>query len=166
MHYERFKFEPQILAVGEEVKNDILQISDLWCAENAPRLEAYSRFYRLLQSVLPVLQESSVAVDKTLHTAIGYMMDNWDKDFSVAELARYCCVSESTLYHLFQRELGQTPIKFLNSVRINVAIEQLENSNRSIAAVSALAGFHSENHFRKVFAELTGTTPLQYRKKR
>ena len=82
----------------------------------------------------------------------------------MAELARYCCVSESTLYHLFQRELGQTPIKFLNSVRINVAIEQLENTNHSIATVSALAGFHSENHFRRVFSDLTGTTPLKYRK--
>ena len=166
LHYERFKFEPQILAVGEDVKNDILQISALLCEGSAPHLEAYARFYRLLQSVLPVLQESTLAVDKTLHTAIGYMMDNWDKDFSVAELARYCCVSESTLYHLFSRELGQTPIKFLNSVRINVAIEQLENSNRSIAAVSALAGFHSENHFRKVFAELVGCTPLKFRKSR
>ncbi len=166
LHYERFKFEPQILPVGEDAKNDILQISDLLSAEGEQRLEAYSRFYRLLQSVLPVLQESTVAVDKTLHTAIGYMMDNWDKDFSVAELARYCCVSESTLYHLFSRELGQTPIRFLNSVRINVAIEQLENSNRSIAAVSALAGFHSENHFRKVFAELVGSTPLKFRKSR
>ena len=93
-------------------------------------------------------------------------MSNWHTSFSVADLAKRCCVSESTLYHLFRKELGQTPIKFLNSVRINVAIEQLENSNHSIATISRMVGFNSENHFRKIFCDLTGTTPSKYRKKR
>ena len=104
--------------------------------------------------------------DKTLEDAIVYITNNWNTDFSVSDLAKACCVSESTLYHLFQRELGQTPISFLNSIRINVAIEMLENSNHSISTISRSVGFNSENHFRKVFSSLVGTTPLKYRKGR
>ena len=88
------------------------------------------------------------------------------EDISVAELAKRCCVSESTVYHLFQRELGQTPISFLNSVRINIAIEYLESTSHSIATISRSVGFHSENHFRRIFFDLTGTTPSRYRKNR
>ena len=164
MHYESFKYEPQIIEVDGEIKNDILQIAELLSGNQLDVLEAYSRFYRLLQTVIVKMKQSDIAFDKTLQTAIEYITDNWDKSFSVAELSKKCCVSESTLYHLFQKELGQTPVSFLNSIKINVAIEHLENSNYSVATICNLVGFNSENHFRKVFTELTGTTPLKYRK--
>ena len=166
MHYESFKYEPQKLSLDESAKEDILQIAELLSSEEADVFEAYSRFYRLLKTVFVSLKESDIAFDKTLQTAVEYITENFDKDFSVSELSKKCCVSESTLYHLFQRELGQTPISFLNSIRINIAIEQLENSSCSIATVSRTVGFNSENHFRKIFTELTGTTPLKYRKGR
>ena len=164
MHYENFKYEPQIIDVDGEIKNDILQISALLSGNRLDVLEAYSHFYRLLQTVIVKLKQSDIAFDKTLQTAIAYITDNWDKSFSVAELSKKSYISESTLYHLFKKELGQTPVSFLNSIRINVALEYLENSNYSVATISSLVGFNSENHFRKIFAALTGMTPLKYRK--
>ena len=110
------------------------------------------------------MMPNSIAFDPTLQKAIEYITNNWDSKFSVADLAKKCCVSESTLYHLFQKNLGQSPVRFLNSIKINVAIEYLENTNYSVSTVSRLVGFNSENHFRKIFTELTGTTPLKYKK--
>ena len=111
------------------------------------------------------MAQSKISYDKTLQTAIEFITDNWNHDFSIGDLAKKCCVSESTLYHLFQKELGQTPVRFQNSIKINVAMEYLENQNYSVTTISHLVGFHSENHFRKVFADITGTTPLKYRKR-
>ncbi|MBQ7037504.1 MAG: helix-turn-helix transcriptional regulator [Clostridia bacterium] len=164
MHYETFKYEPQLLYVDDTVKHDILQITELLSGGQAENLEAYSRFYKLLQTVIVKLKQTDVEVDKTLQTAMEYIMANYNSHFSVAELAKTCCVSESTLYHLFQRVLGLSPISFLNSVRINMAIEFLERSEYSISTISREVGFNSENYFRKVFAEFTGTTPLKYKK--
>ncbi len=166
LHYEGFQYEPQILSLREDEKDMILQISDLLSSGQSAVLEAYSIFYRLLQTVLPQMKESQVVHDKTLQTALEYITENWNRDFSIPDLAKRCCVSESTLYHLFQRELGQTPVSFLNSIRINVAIEYLENTSYSIATVARMVCFPSENHFRKVFANYTGTTPLKFRKNR
>ena len=166
MHYESFKYEPQIISASEEEKADILRISELLSAGQIEIFEGYSRFYRLLQTVIVKMKPSDVQIDKTLQSAVEYITNNWQESFSVSELARRCCVSESTLYHLFQKELGETPVKFLNSIRINIAIEQLENTNHSIATVSRMVGFNSENHFRKVFYDFTGTTPSKYRKNR
>lgn len=164
IHYGGFKYEPQLICSDEDTKNSILQIADILSADNGEPLEAYSLFYKLLQSVIPQMKQSNIALDQTLQAAIEYITDNWDKSFSVPELAKSCCVSESTLYHLFKKELGQTPVGFLNSIRINIAIEHLENSQHSISAISRLVCFNSENHFRKVFAEHTGTTPSRFRR--
>ena len=166
MHYESFKYEPQILSATCEEREEILALSALIEDSSTDALLAYSRFYKLLQSIAPRMRESDISVDKTLQTAIEYITECWDLDFSVAALAKRCCVSESTIYHLFQRELGQTPIHLLNSIRINIAIEYLENTNHSIGTISRTVGFRSENHFRRIFTELTGTTPSRYRKGR
>ena len=164
IHYDNFRYEPQTICCDSDTKSLILRISELLAQGNMEELEAYSLFYRVLQRILPLMAQTEIAFDKTLQTAIEFITGNWNCDISVADIAKKCCISESTLYHLFQRELGQTPISFLNSIKINIAIEYLENSNYSIATISRMACFNSENHFRKVFAELTGTTPLKYRK--
>ncbi len=166
MHYEQFRYEPQIINCDQEIKNDLIEIANLLSIDYIKELEAYSLFYKLLQKVLPQMVRSKISYDKTLQTAIEFITDNWNNDFSVGDLARKCCVSESTLYHLFRKELGQSPIRFQNSIKINVAIEYLEKQHHSIANISRLVGFHSENHFRKVFTDITGTTPLRYRKRK
>lgn len=163
IHYDGFMYEPQTVDLDEKTVGDFLRISELLSGGQLERLEAYSLFYKVLQSVIPQMTPCNIAFDKTLQTAIEYITNNWNNNFSVADLAKRCCVSESTVYHLFKRELGQTPISFLNSIKINIAIEYLENTQYSIATVSRLACFNSENHFRKVFADYTGTTPLRFR---
>ena len=164
IHYEGSRYEPQIISCDEDTQNALLRISELLSLGAMEELEAYSLFYKVLQKILPQMEPSNVAFDKTLQSAIEYLTNHWSDPFSVADLAKRCCVSESTIYHLFQKELGQTPIAFLNSIRINIAIEYLENSNYSVSTVSRMVGFGSENHFRKIFADYTGTTPLKYRK--
>ena len=167
MHYDGFHYEPQIIRCDETVKNKILQTSMLLSVgQQLEGLEAYSLFYKLLQIILPQMLPSNIAFDKTIQTAIEYITSHWDHSFTITDLAKKCCVSESTLYHLFQKELGQSPIRFLNSIKINIAIEHLENSNYSISTISRLTGFNSENHFRKVFSDFTGITPLKFRKNR
>jgi len=164
MHYDGYFYEPQIIKCEGKIKEDLLQITELLSSTYIQELEAYSVFYKLLQSILPNMIRSDFSINKTLCDAIEYITDNWDKNFSIGDVAKNCCVSESTLYHLFQKELGQTPIGFLNAIKINHAIEYLENSKYSVATISRLVCFHSENHFRKVFNDITGTTPLKFRK--
>ena len=165
MHYEQFRYEPQIINCDKEIKDDLIEIANLLSIDYIKELEAYSLFYKLLKKLLPRMVQSNISYNKTLQTAIGFITDNWNKDFSVVDLAKKCCVSESTLYHLLQKEIGQTPVNFLNSIKINNAIKYLESSNYYISTISRLVGFNSENHFRKVFKSVTETTPSKLKKK-
>ena len=164
IHYDTSLYGVQKLSLSENTKDLILQISELLGRSQSETFEGYSLFYKVLVEIFPQMIPSGDSLDKTLQSAIEYINSHRNEDFSVPDLAKYCCVSESTLYHLFKSELGQTPIRFLNSVRVNIAIEHLENSSLSVSNISRLVGFNSENHFRRVFFDLTGTTPLKYRK--
>jgi AraC-like DNA-binding protein len=165
MHYESFCYEPQKIDCDSSIKERLIEISHLLTKDYTESLGAYSLFYKVLQEILPKMIQTDGEYDKTLQTAIEYITNNWNNNFSVADLAKKCCISESALYHMFQKKLGQTPVSLLNSIKINIAIEYLENSNYSISTISRMVGFNSENHFRRVFFELVGTTPLKYRKK-
>lgn len=166
IHYGIGRYDPQLIECEEETKKDILRIHGMLSESHENNLEAYSLFYRLLADVLPRMKRSDTVPDRTLECAISYITNNFSNNFSVSDLAKKCCVSESTLYSLFRAKLGQTPTRYINSIRINVAIEQLENSNYSISTISRAVGFNSENHFRKTFREFTGQSPLRYRKAR
>ena len=141
------------------------RLSELLYLDQDGCLLAYSLFYNVLRDILPGMTRTSVALDRRVQTAVKYVTENWDRDFSICDLAKACCVSESTLYHLFRSELGQTPIHLVHSIRINVAMEYLETTDYSVATISRMVCFPSENHFRKVFRTFTGTTPLTFRKK-
>ena len=166
MHYNNhFEYEPQKLAGTKKNREILLKIKSLLNGDLLGELEAYSYVYAFLKDIVPTMVHSKISVDKTLQKALEYIINNWNKDFSVENVAEECKVSQSTIYHLFQKELGQTPVSFLNSIKINRAIEYLENSNYSVSEISGLVCFNSENHFRKTFFDITGTTPSKYRKK-
>ena len=165
IHYGGFGYEPQRIECENEVKGELLRVSELLSGDYLDTLEAYSVFYKVLRCILPKMEKSAIEFDKTLQSAVEYVTANWNNNFSVGDLARHCLVSESTLYHLFARELGMTPVKFQNSIKINVAIEYLESGQYSVSTISRLVGFNSENHFRKTFFDFTDTTPIKFKKK-
>lgn len=128
------------------------------------RLEAYSLVYHFLAQYLPLMNGSRRKVDRVVNDAIQYITDHWNKDFSVADVARECSVCESRLYHLFREQLGQTPVAYLNAVKVNYAIQYLENEDCPLSRICQLTNFHSESYFRRVFHSVTGSNPSDFRK--
>ena len=74
-------------------------------------------------------------------------------------------VSESTLYHLFRRFLGTTPVNYRNDIRIERALPLIEGG-KTIEETAAEVGFNSAIYFRSVFINKTSMTPSEYRKSR
>jgi AraC-like DNA-binding protein len=64
---------------------------------------------------------------------------------------------------IFVRELGIAPHRYLNEARINRARQLLAASDLSITAVAMEVGFGSGQHFARVFRQITGRTPRDYR---
>ncbi|ACL76994.1 helix-turn-helix transcriptional regulator [Ruminiclostridium cellulolyticum] len=70
--------------------------------------------------------------------------------------------SERHLNRLFCRYIGMNVKLFSRIVRINSAIEQLQNSKSSFTFIAQQAGFYDQSHFINDFKALCGVSPIVY----
>lgn len=132
--------------------------------KSSPML-SISFFYRLLDDIYNKLEATSTsATFPVIAPAVKYIEENYQKSFSVKSLAELCHISESGFFKLFKEVTGVTPVTYKHNIMIQHAIDMISNTSLSIEEISSLVGFPSSNYFRKVFADMTGTTPKKLRK--
>ncbi|MEU3949716.1 helix-turn-helix domain-containing protein [Streptomyces sp. NPDC029526] len=85
-------------------------------------------------------------------------------DHDLASLARAAAVSPRHLTRLFHAELGTTPARWVERVRLGRA-QQLLLDGHSVTAAARLSGFGSDETLRRVFLRHLGTTPSAYRRR-
>jgi transcriptional regulator GlxA family with amidase domain len=83
-------------------------------------------------------------------------------DHSVHKLAARASLSTRQLNRLFHTELGTTPARFVEKVRIDAARAALD-SGHTVAEAARLAGFGSAETLRRVFVNQLGISPKAYR---
>lgn len=93
-----------------------------------------------------------------------YIDKHYMEPMSNKTLARLIHVSESRFIHLFKEEMGMSPLKYINAVRLHKAKALLESGEGSVMEVAAQAGFSDYNHFGRMFRETFGYTPVQARR--
>ncbi|MGV7699676.1 helix-turn-helix domain-containing protein, partial [Mycobacterium kansasii] len=71
-------------------------------------------------------------------------------DHSVKKLAAQASLSTRQLSRLFQSELGLTPARYVELVRVDFARAALE-AGRTVAETARVAGFGSTETLRRVF---------------
>lgn len=90
-----------------------------------------------------------------------YLQSAYDRNPSLAELARLVSFSPYYLARVFQAEVGLPPHAYLESVRIRQA-QQLLVQGYALAEVAQRVGFADQSHFHNRFKRLIGLTPRQY----
>jgi AraC-like DNA-binding protein len=78
-------------------------------------------------------------------------------------MARIAGVSSNHFVLLFTKATGLTPHQYVLRVRIDRAKLYLKDEALSIAEVSSLTGFRTQEHFTKVFRKTVGVTPREFR---
>lgn len=81
---------------------------------------------------------------------------------TVKTLAAQASLSTRQLTRLFRSELGTTPARYVEMIRIDVARSALD-AGRSVADAAQLAGFGSAETLRRVFVSQLGISPKAYR---
>lgn len=79
------------------------------------------------------------------------------------ELAKLCHLSVNHFIRLFRESMHQTPTKYINAHRIQLAVYQLLHTNDSIEHVAEQCGFENRYYFTRVFSKHTGVAPATYR---
>jgi transcriptional regulator GlxA family with amidase domain len=72
-------------------------------------------------------------------------------------------MSPRNVARLFAREVGTTPAKFVERLRVDAARRRLEEGPDSVDAVAAQVGFGSSQSMRRSFLRHLRVTPADYR---
>ncbi|HZU49861.1 MAG TPA: GlxA family transcriptional regulator [Mycobacterium sp.] len=114
------------------------------------------------QSQFSVLVENDPPPQSALRPVTDVIAANPGADHSVKSLAAQASLSTRQLTRLFQAELGTTPARYVEMVRIDAARAALD-AGRSVADTARLAGFGSPETLRRVFTAHLGVSPKTYR---
>lgn len=92
-----------------------------------------------------------------------HVLEHPEAEFCVERLANLAGMSVRHFARIFAREVGMTPMEFVQSARIDRARGLLESSNLPLKTVAYRSGFGSERCMRILFRDRLGLTPTQYR---
>lgn len=101
--------------------------------------------------------------DAQIQEAQEWLFKNFSEDVYVEDLAASVGMSPRTFSRRFKAATGETPIGYLQRVRINAARHLLENDLKTIQEVCWAVGYEDLGYFRKLFKRQTGMPPQTYR---
>lgn len=86
------------------------------------------------------------------------------RSHSVRDLASHVNVSPRHLTRIMREELDTTPSEYVGSIRLDLAVSDLE-SGTSVAEAAAATGYSSPVAFRRAFVARFGITPSEYQRR-
>lgn len=99
-----------------------------------------------------------------IYNAIKFIDENYTQYISVGDAARVSMLSQSYFSTLFKTITTKTFVEYLNGLRISQAMELLRTTNKRVIDICCDVGFNNVNYFNKLFRNITGVTPLYYRR--
>lgn len=117
----------------------------LWCALINPEGEA-------------------ARLDPRIRQALDYISANLGEPLTVGRIAGHCGLSASRFSHLFRRQTGETPQRYLELQRLNRARQLLEFTQEPIRHIARQVGFENPFYFTLRFKQHNGVGPRHWRR--
>ncbi|MEZ0536541.1 helix-turn-helix domain-containing protein [Caldicellulosiruptoraceae bacterium PP1] len=160
--------------VHKELENQIISLIE----EYNKKLDGYkmaikARLLDILVLLLRNIDNYICSVEKIkkhfaklerLEKIFDYIENNYHKDISLDEIAQVANYSTFHFTRFFKQVTGMTFSQYLSIYRIKRAEWLLINKNLSIAEIAMNTGFNSIKTFNRVFKNIKGCSPTEYKK--
>jgi transcriptional regulator GlxA family with amidase domain len=113
-------------------------------------------------AIVPLKTEHS---DETISRAQEWLHENFHQTFAVDAPARRVGMSLRNFVRRFKQATGDSPLIYLQKLRVAAAKRLLENDHRSMQEISDAVGYQDVAFFRKIFQRHTGVSPSAYQQK-
>ena len=87
-----------------------------------------------------------------------------EEPWTIARLAAEVHVSRATLARRFTELVGEPPLSYLTSWRMDVAARRLRDGDEPVEAIARAVGYRSEYAFNRAFRRHRGRPPGRYRR--
>ena len=120
---------------------------------------------RTSQSPFFIFQVQKNHGDELICEAQTYIEENLGEKISFEELASKLAISRRNFDRRFIKATGNSPVEYLQRVKVEVAKKTFEKGRKSIFEVMNEVGYSDDKAFREVFKKITGLSPLEYKSK-
>lgn len=103
--------------------------------------------------------------DEAIKNAQIFIENNFSGKLSIEEIARKFAISRRNFVRRFKKATFNTPLEYIQRVKVEAAKKSLEASTQNISEVMYSVGYNDDRAFRKIFKKYTGLSPLEYRRK-
>ena len=96
----------------------------------------------------------------------NYIQHHLSEAITTDQIAEQLFLSRQHLSRRFTQEAGIPLAAFVRNEKIEEGKRLLRYTDKSVSVIAAYLGFSSQGHFSKIFKEITGMTPGEYREKK
>jgi YesN/AraC family two-component response regulator len=126
------------------------------------RFGTAAEYDRFLQDLFLQLDQGVCGKSLLVKKAVSFLHDNFCRQISVDGIAKTAGVTANHLTRIFSAETGYTPVQYLRELRLNRAVNLLQNTDMKIADVARSVGYENVEHFSRVFKRRYGKSPKRY----
>ncbi len=110
------------------------------------------------------IKNKSPKLKELIQASVSYINNNFERDISLKDIARYVFLSSSYFTRAFKEEIGISPINYLLKVRVERAKELLRDTDLKVSDIALSVGFSNHQRFNDIFKKYVKHTPLKFRK--
>jgi len=125
---------------------------------------SHTKEYKLLSSPGPLNSFLDPLKDDRFNKIKEYILQNFDKDISLPEMAKMSNMAITTFCNFFKEKYRITFVEYLTSVRIGHACKLLSINDQNIVNVAFDCGFNNLANFNRQFKRYKKMTPTEYRR--
>lgn len=157
--------EPLVLDKMNAVESDLERINlEYSNKEFLFELRCSSLLHLVLtRIILRSEHENSDKSEILAERIIEYIRESYSDNVTLEGLGEVFGYHPNYLNFVFSHHTGKPIYSYLLDFRIDVAINLLENTTKSVSQISAEVGFCDISHFSKTFKKKTGHTPSDFR---
>lgn len=115
-------------------------------------------------NLFTALKNSNDKRVEAIKTVLLYIKENYTEKIYIGDLAQLIGMNEQYFSRFFKKNLGKTPMEYINEYRIRQAAKMLEETQESITDICLDCGFNNMGNFLREFKKYKSTTPHNYRK--
>ncbi len=157
---EKIDFEQrlyiQIDGIAQSVKNDFLEIVELWTKSPHSVLQIKSLLYSILYKILNSRNDESNDF-YVIKPAIDFLTHHYKENIHVGYYAKLCNLSESNFRKKFTDIMRKSPVDYRNELRFNEA-KRLSQMNVSLQEIAEDIGFYDSSHLTKLYKKYRGVS--------
>jgi transcriptional regulator GlxA family with amidase domain len=112
-------------------------------------------------AIVPLKTEHN---DDSISRAQEWLHHNFQHSFPLESVAARVGMSLRNFVRRFKQATGDSPISYLQKLRIAAARHMLESQHRTVQEISEAVGYQDAAFFRGVFQRHTGSSPSEYQR--